>query len=33
MRKYKAKRRDNGNWVFGDLVYEPWGICIQRYKN
>lgn len=20
---------DNGDWVFGDLIREPWGYCIQ----
>ena len=26
---FRGKRIDNGEWVFGDLIREPWGYCIQ----
>ena len=26
---FRGKRMDNGEWVFGDLIREPWGYCIQ----
>lgn len=26
---FRGKRIDNGDWVFGDLIREPWGYCIQ----
>ena len=26
---FRGKRVDNGEWVFGDLIREPWGYCIQ----
>lgn len=31
MRKilFRGKRMDNSEWVFGDLIREPWGYCIQ----
>ena len=34
MRKieFRGKRLDNGNWVCGDLINEPWGLVIQYYE-
>lgn len=26
---FRGKRIDNGEWVFGDLIHEPFGYCIQ----
>ena len=26
---FRGKRMDNGELVFGDLIREPWGYCIQ----
>lgn len=26
---FRGKRMDNGDWVFGDLIREPFGYCIQ----
>lgn len=28
----KAKRTDNGEWVEGDLIHEPYGTVIQYYE-
>lgn len=29
---FKAKRTDNGEWVEGDLIHEPYGTVIQYYE-
>ena len=26
---FRGKRVDNGEWVYGDLIHEPFGYCIQ----
>lgn len=26
---FRGKRIDNGEWVYGDLIHEPFGDCIQ----
>ena len=26
---FRGKRLDDGEWVFGYLIQEPWGFCIQ----
>ena len=26
---FRGKRVDNGEWVYGDLIHEPFGDCIQ----
>lgn len=26
---FRGKRKENGEWVFGDLIREPFGYCIQ----
>ena len=26
---FRGKRVENDDWVFGDLIHEPWGDCIQ----
>ena len=26
---FRGKRVENDKWVFGDLIHEPWGDCIQ----
>jgi hypothetical protein len=28
--KFRGKRIDNGEWVSGDLIHEPWGVVIQH---
>jgi len=30
---FKAKRIDNGEWVCGDLIHEPYGTVIQYYED
>ena len=30
---FKAKRKDNGEWVEGDLIHEPYGEVIQHYED
>ena len=30
---FKAKRKDNGKWVEGDVMHEPYGACIQYCDN
>ena len=30
---FKAKRKDNGEWVEGDVMHEPYGACIQYHDN
>ena len=30
---FKAKRIDNGKWVQGDLIHEPYGTVVQYYKD
>ena len=30
---FKAKRKDNGEWVEGDVMHEPYGACIQYCDN
>lgn len=30
---FKGKRIDNGEWVFGDLIHEPYRIVIQYYED
>jgi uncharacterized phage protein (TIGR01671 family) len=27
--KFRGKRVDNGKWVYGDLIHEKYGTCIQ----
>ena len=27
--KFRGKRIDNGEWVYGDLIHERYGTCIQ----
>ena len=26
---FRGKRVENNDWVYGDLIHEPWGDCIQ----
>ena len=26
---FRGKRMDNGEWIFGDLIHEPWAYFIQ----
>lgn len=26
---FRGKRVENDDWVYGDLIHEPWGDCIQ----
>ena len=26
---FRGKRDENDEWVFGDLIHEPWASCIQ----
>lgn len=26
---FRGKRKENDEWVFGDLIHEPWASCIQ----
>lgn len=30
---FRGKRVDNGEWVEGDKIIEPYGVVIQYYKN
>lgn len=30
---FRGKRDENEEWVFGDLIHEPWGSCIQVIEN
>lgn len=30
---FKAKRKDNGEWVEGDAIHEPIGMSIRHEKN
>lgn len=30
---FRGKRVDNGEWVYGDLINEPYGTVIQYYEN
>lgn len=30
---FRGKRKDNGEWVYGDRITEPYGIVIQYYKD
>ena len=27
--KFRGRRIDNGEWIYGDLIHEPWGTMIQ----
>lgn len=30
---FRAKRLDNGEWICGDLIHEPYGMVIQYYED
>lgn len=30
---FRGKRDENDEWVFGDLIHEPWASCIQLIEN
>lgn len=30
---YRGKYKDNGEWVYGDRITEPYGVVIQYYKD
>lgn len=30
--KFRGIRKDNGKWVYGDLIHEPWGTMIQSIE-
>lgn len=30
---FRGKRKENDEWVFGDLIHEPWASCIQVIEN
>lgn len=30
---FRGKRKENDEWVFGDLIHEPWASCIQVMEN
>ena len=30
---FRGKRDENDEWVFGDLIHEPWASCIQVIEN
>lgn len=31
--EFCGKNADNGKWVYGDLIHEPWGTIIQDNEN
>ena len=30
---FRAKHEDTGKWIYGDLIHEPFGTCIQYLNN
>ena len=30
---FRAKRADNGEWIYGDRIVEPYGVVIQYYRD